>query len=225
MENPEFLVRSKEEVLRLLNRIAELDAPLSMSLLNASRVLDSSVIYVDEYSHTLLVACPPELQATLKAGGESIMLRCVFEDSKIEFQAGRCAIVELNGKPVVGIPIPDFMWRFQRRRDPRRKVAGLKIVLNLGVLEADAEVVDLAVRGIGINCDGEVKLQLGETLHNCSIALPGVGQIPVDLVVQNQFDVQLADGRSGTRIGCQFTGLTDSARQMIQHYLEAVAGT
>ena len=221
---PEVLVRARHEILRLLNSILDQDVPLAVSFLHAGLVLSSSVIYVDEASNTLLLACPPDWEKAMGNGDDSIMLSGVIEDSKIEFQGGPSVIVDLEGTPVVGLPIPDFMWRFQRRREPRHKVQGLKIVLNMGFLEAEAEVVDLSTGGIGmLNCHRELKLDNGEILHNCTIVLPGVGQLPVNLAVQNQLEVSLADGKPITRVGCRFNGLTDSARQMIAHFLEAQA--
>lgn len=223
-DSQEFLVRSKPEVLRLLNNMMEQDKPISITFLNAGRVTASSMIYVDEASQMLLLACPPEWHTLMGAGGDSIMLSCVFEDCKVEFQGGSAVIVDLDGTPVVGLPIPEFLWRFQRRRDARQKVAGLNIVLNMGFLEADAEVVDLSKSGVGLfNSHREVKLDIGEILHNCTITLPGVGQIAVSLVVQNQIEVQLADGRQMMRVGCKLTGLKESSRQLIAHFLESLA--
>lgn len=220
------LVRSRSLVLRVLNSIVTQDLPLSVRFLNAGRTLASSLVFVDEDSNTLLLSCPPEWEMLLQAPGDSIMVGCIFGDSKIEFQAGACAKVDLDGTPVVGLPIPEFLWRFRRRCDPRQKVSGLEITLNMGFLEAEAEVVDLSVGGIGLlNCDRELKLARGETLRNCAIKVPGVGRIPVNLVVQHCRDVDVADGVPATRVGCQFVGLADSTRQLIAHYLQALAGT
>lgn len=225
-DSQEFLVRSKQEVLRLLNDMLDQSRPISMTFLNAGQVAVTSMIYVDESSQMLLLDCPPEWKTLMGAGGDSIMLSCVFEDCKIEFQGGSPVIVDLDGTPVVGLPIPEFMWRFQRRRDPRLKVAGLNISLNMGFLEADAEVVDLSKSGVGmLNSHREVKLEIGEVLHNCTISLPGIGQIPVNLVVQNQIEVQLSDGRQMMRVGCKLAGLKESSRQLISHFLESLAQT
>ena len=222
-DTQDFLVRSKRDVLRLLNEMLVQDKPVSISLLNADCVVQSSLIYVDADSDTLLLACPPEWAEPLRAAADSIMISCILEHSKIEFQGGAYAIVDLEGAPVVGLPIPEFMWRFQRRSDRRHKVSGLQIVLNMGFLEAEAEVVDLSMSGIGLlNCNREIKLDNGEILPNCSIALPGVGQISVNLAVQHQVEVRLEDGRTVTRVGCKLTGIEDRTRQMITHFLDAL---
>ena len=224
VESSEFLVRSRQEVIRLLNGMVERRADVSISLLNADHVATSTLDYVDETGNTLLLEYPRDWQTSPDAiNGSSIMLECLHEDSRIQFQGGNCMTIELDGKPLVVLDIPQFMWRFHRRRDSRYKVPGLKITLNLGILESEAEVADLSVGGVGVvNCEREVKLDAGEVLRDCHIALPGAGSIAVDLTVQHQAAVQISDGRSVSRVGCQFTGLTDSARQLIAHYLDTL---
>ncbi len=226
MESPDFLVRCRQEVLRLLNGIMAEGKLISISFLNADCAVATTLVYVDEPSNMLLLECPPEWQSVMymdSAGGDSIILACAYEGAKIQFQSGKGTIVDLDGTPVVGIEIPEFMWRFQRRRDQRLKVSGLTITLNLGFLECDAEVTDLSMGGIGMfNCDAEVRLEAGEVLRDCAIALPGMGPIMVDLMVQHQTPLRSADGRAVTRVGCQFSGLSESARQLIAHYLDAL---
>ncbi len=224
LESAEFLVRSRQEVLRLLNGAVSAGTLMSISFLHTEHVAVTSLVYVDEPNNMLLFECPADWQCLIDGGdADSIMLACVCEDTKIQFQSGRGTLVKLEGAMVVGLDIPQFMWRFQRRRDERHSVAGLTITLNLGFIECDAEVTDLSMGGIGMfNCDADVQLEHGEVLQNCAIALPGVGAIMVDLTVQHQLPVQTADGRAVTRVGCQFSGLSESARQLIAHYLDAL---
>lgn len=224
LESPDFLVRSRQEVLRLLNGVMADATLMSISFLHTDMVGATTIVYVDEASNMLLLECTQEWQDLIVSGGaDSIMLACSHENSKLQFQSGKGVVVDLDGTAVVGLEIPEFMWRFQRRRDERHKVSGLTITLNLGFIECDAEVTDLSMGGIGMfNCDADVRLDQGEVLRDCAIALPGVGAIMVDLTVQHQLPVQTADGRAVTRVGCQFTGLSDSARQLIAHYLDAL---
>ena len=223
-DSAEFLVRSRQEVLRLLNGAARDGARISISFLHTEHVAVTSLVYVDEPNNMLLFECPADWQGLIDGGeAETIMLACVYEDSKIQFQSSRGTLVDMDGARVVGLDIPEFMWRFQRRRDDRHKVSGLKVTLNLGFTECDAEITDLSTDGAGMfNCDAGVQLEQGEVLQNCAIALPGVGAIMVNLTVQHQSPMHTADGRAVTRVGCEFSGLSDGARQLIEHYLDAL---
>jgi c-di-GMP-binding flagellar brake protein YcgR len=222
VESSEFLVRSRTEVVRLLNEIKASGTLIAVSFPQVDCAAATTLVYVDEVSNMLLLEYPREWRDMMDSGGDSIMLACVYDNAKIQFQAGKGTVVDLDGVPVVGLEIPEFMWRFQRRASPRDKVTGLTITLNLGFSECDAEVTDLSMGGVGMfNCDSEVRLEPGEELRDCAIAIPGMGRIPVDLTVQHQAPVP-GDGNI-TRVGCQFTGLNDSARQLIAHYLDALA--
>lgn len=219
------LVRSRSVVLRVLNSIMTQDLPLSVRFLNAGCTIDTSLIFVDEEGGTLLLACPPEWELMMKAPKDSMMVSCVFAGNKLEFQAGACAKVDLDGMPVVGMPIPDFLWRFQRRADVREKTEALSITLNMGFLDAEGEVVNLSRSGVGlVHCERGLNLTKGEVLRGCKITVPGFGRVSVDLVVVHHADAHGADGKAVTRVGCQFAGLSDSARQVISHYLAALAG-
>jgi hypothetical protein len=233
-EHPGFLVRSRKDVIRLCNGIREQGLPLSISFSCFDSVAATSLMFVDPHSNTLLLEYSPQwrriqstidMQHDIHHGNDySTMLQCALEDSSIQFQSSRSTIADLNGTTVVGLDIPVFMWRFQRRRDQRHRVSGLKVTLNMGFLEADAEVADLGMGGIGlVACDPAVKLDVGEVLHGCAISLPGVGQILVDLTVRHQSLDQITNGGEVMLVGCQFTGLSDSARQLIAHYVGALA--
>lgn len=237
LDSPDFLIRSREDVIRLCNGMREQGVPLSISFSCVDSIAASALIFVDPYSNTLLLEYSPQWQRIQGAMDMhhdihhgnidySTMLQCAYDDSRIQFQCGKSTIADLNGTPVVGLNIPGFMWRFQRRRDRRHKMSGLKVTLNLGFLDADAEVADLGMGGIGmVTCDRAVKLELGEVLHDCAISLPGVGLILVDLTVRHQSPGQTANGSEVILVGCQFTGLGNSTRQLITHYLDGLADT
>ncbi len=225
-ESSDFLVRSRDEVMRLLNGIMHEQASLSISVMSSDDGVVSKLIEVDEAANLLLLECTPDWRSISERhnGVGSIMLDSMLGDAKIQFQSGFGEVADLNGATVLILNIPEFMWRFQRRRDPRHKVSGLKITLDLGVLASEAEVADIGMGGICVlNCDSALKLEAGEILRGCAIALPGVGKIIVDLTVQHLMPIKLPDGTEAKRVGCQFKQLDESAQQLIAHYLEALA--
>lgn len=224
-ESPDFLVRSRSEVQRVLSGMLEKRSPVSVYIVGTDQVVASELLHVDEGQGALMFSCPSAWRTHIEApDGKNVMLVCSDEQSKIQFQGGQGAIAEFNGRPVARIGAPTFIWRFQRRGDLRYAVPSLKIVLNLGFLESEAEVADLSLGGTGVvNCDTDVNLDEGELLKDCSIALPGVGKITVDLTVEHQSALRMVDGASMNRVGCRFSGLSEESRTLILHYLGTVA--
>ncbi len=225
MEPPDFLVRSRSEVQRVLAGMLAQRTPVSVHFAGADGVVASALLQIEEHSGALMFECPPRWRASIEAAdGKSAMLVCAHEHAKIQFQGGCGAMAQFDGRAVARIAAPEFIWRFQRRRDRRCVAPSLKITLNLGFIESEAEVADLSVSGIGVvNCDSDVNLDQGEIMKDCSIALPGVGKIRSDLEVVHQTVVRLIDGASVNRVGCRFSGLSDDSHQLIAHYIESLA--
>jgi len=223
-DTSEFLVRARSEVQRVLAGMLEQRVPVSVNFMGTSAAASSVLLAVDERAGALMFECPAEWRTSIESPtGTSVMLVCVHDQSKIQFQGGRGAIAEFEGRQVARVAMPTFIWRFQRRHDQRYAVPALKITLNLGFLESEAEVADLSATGVGvINCDADVNLEQGEELKDCSIALPGVGKLTVDLQVVHQTTVRTIDGASINRVGCRFARLTDESRHLISHYLGAL---
>ena len=222
----EFLIRSRSEIVRVLADIMQRRVPVSVHFSDGGPAAFSAVVDIDESSGTLFRDCPPEWQVGIDAqSSASVMLVCADDEAKLQFQGGAAKVVHFGGRTVASMPLPTFLWRFQRRSDARYRIPPppLKIVLNLGVLESEGEIADLSMSGLGlINCDSDVNLKPGETLRGCAITRPGVGRIAVDLQVRYRSPLRMSDGSSIMRIGCQFTGLNADARQLMSHYLEAL---
>jgi flagellar brake protein len=224
----ESLIRSRNEIRCILDLIRDEKIALSVQIAGMPSFATTSLIFVDDSSETLLMTCPIEWRNALETPtAERTMLSCTCDHAGTQFLTGHCTLVNLDGAPVVAIAIPEFMWRFQRRRDMRFKPQAdlaLKITLNLGFSEIEAEVADLSMSGIGaVHCDGDVYFDKGEVLCGCSIALPGIGKIAVDLMVQNQTAVMVPGGGNASRVGCQFIGLSEESRNLIGAYLAALA--
>jgi len=229
----DFLVRSKEHIYQLCNGISEQKARLSISFSCVDSVAASSLLYVDQRSNRLLLECSPQWQRIQHIidmhhsdTDYGIVVTCAYDNSKIQFQCGIGVTAKQKGTPVVGLSIPEVIWRFQRRCDPRQKPPGVKVTLNMGFLDAEAELADLGMAGIGMfTCDRAVRVDVGEVLHDCTIAVPGLAQIVVDLMVCHQSVYRTINGNEVMLIGCKFIGLKDRMRQLIAHYLDGLAET
>ena len=221
-----FLVRSRHEMMRVFNGMLDAGTVIIISFMNSEDAVETMLTDVDEAGNRLLLECPLNWRgvAPRHGRGDSIMLGCVLQDAKIQFQSDMGEVIEVDDMRVLSLAIPDFMWRFQRRSDARHATPGLKITLNLGFATVDAELADIGMGGAGVLiCDDALQLQVGEALSACQIALPGVGRIAADLTVQHLTPVRAPGGREVVRVGCRFAQLDDSTRQLMAHCLEALA--
>src|SRR5689334_15965667 len=116
-DTSEFLVRARSEVQRVLAGLLEQRLPVSVNFADSDVAAGSMLLAMDERAGTLLLECPTEWRANIEApGGAGVMLVCAHDEAKIQFQGGRGAIAEFEGRQVARIAMPSFIWRFQRRR-------------------------------------------------------------------------------------------------------------
>jgi c-di-GMP-binding flagellar brake protein YcgR len=216
------LIRGRQEILQLMRKLHEQSIPLTLSLAEHAGGTRGPLIYIDEATRMLLVECSgsPLLDAQ---GG--VLISCVVDGSKYEFQSATLSVTTLDSVPVASIDLPEFVWRFQRRRDARHDTRALHITLNMGFIDADARVTNMSLGGVGVVCCGaDVHLVPGEMLHACTISLPGAGEIRADLKVRHVTPAHDKSGAAVMLAGCEFTGMSGHARQLMTHYLDGITG-
>ena len=219
------LVRNRREILHVLREMLEQSVPLTLSMTDSAALARGPLVYIDEGNNMLLVECPREAARGLQKAEGGVIVACEFEGAKIEFQSATLSLTEVDGMPVVGVELPEFLWRFQRRRNQRYDARALKITLNMGFIDADARVTNLSQGGVGVVCLGaDLHLTVGETLHACTISLPGVGEIRADLAVRHLTPSRDESGSDVILAGCEFTGMSAHARNLMTRYLEGVSG-
>ena len=221
----EYLIHSRIEIIHILQGIAARHAPVSVYISNTENFSVSTVLQVDPDAGSVVLdyTLDRHKNAELLAHANLVFV-CIHNNAKIQFPGAQASEAVHEGRPAFRIPLPSFMWRFQRRSEPRFKVPRvppLGITLNLGgVLEADAEVEDISLSGIGaVNCAPDVSLRPGDVLKHCAIVLPGAGRIDVDLRVEYARLVPTVEGALIRRIGCRFVGLPANLRRLIGHYV------
>lgn len=219
------LVRSRKDILQMLRQLLEQSARLSLSMAESQVRARGPLVYIDEGNNMLLVECADDGALELRAGHGAVIVACELDGAKIEFQSATVNVMDVDGVPVAGIELPDFLWRFQRRRSERHDTRALKITLNMGFIDADARVVNLGEGGVGVVCCGvDLHLAVGELLQACTISLPGVGEIRADLAVRHLTPARDEEGMPVTLAGCEFTGMSAHARSLMTRYLAGASG-
>jgi c-di-GMP-binding flagellar brake protein YcgR len=150
----------------------------------------------------------------------------LLEDAKIQFNGTQPQSVDYHGEPAFQIHLPKKLWRMQRRASQRYKLASstMKITLNFaGVGEIEADAADISADGIGIILyHPHIKLEPGLVIDKCEIRIPQQAPIKVSIRIQYSTTMQFTDGEIVKRSGCQFIGLTDEAKELLESYLSSL---
>lgn len=109
---------------------------------------------------------------------------------KLQFSGKGMEFGEYSGIRALRLPIPDCVYRMQRRNH-FRVLADEELMVHLKVaepkLKGDFELVDLSIAGCGVSIEGTVQqYAVGQQFTSCQLFLPdGESEIEVGLVVRN----------------------------------------
>jgi len=131
-------------------------------------------------------------------------------------------LLEMRSKDGVAFykaAFPEQIYYLQRRESHRVSLVGLPTPFQ-GQLDRSGDtqtvtgsVGDLSAEGVGLLLDGDVRLQVGETLNRCRIRLPQSGNVSFDLEVR--FAAYLP-ARQLTRIGARLLNVDKFSRHGIE---------
>ena len=146
---------------------------------------------------------------------------------KIQFAATRVSNVEYQGYPAFFLPLPDSIYRLQRREyyrlmtqvsEPLRCViaAGKPVFKRL----REFIIMDISGGGLGLACtESDTDLVPGATYPDCRIELPEVGVIVGTIEVKNLFLLTSPSGQAQKCAGCEFKNMDPQHIILLQRYV------
>ncbi|MBB5017475.1 c-di-GMP-binding flagellar brake protein YcgR [Chitinivorax tropicus] len=223
-DNP-FLLKSPVEILYILNAMAKKHTAIS-AYFNDQQAFATTSILTTLPAEGLLVLdlapSQPDNQHLQQA--QRIMCVSTHDRVRVQFDTSAFSLRNLDGRDAFVVPIPDKLLKLQRRNYYRLSIPysqTLKCQIpQLGQMPVEVEVMDISIGGVGvIGYPIEIDLEPGAIFENCSITLPGFGQIVTALQIRSSFDFILRNGTRTHRSGCRFLNLTPQTEQMIQRYI------
>jgi c-di-GMP-binding flagellar brake protein YcgR len=147
---------------------------------------------------------------------------------KVQFSADQISNTEHQGLPAFFMPLPESIYRLQRREYFRLMTSLRCIVSAAGKpekgepekLPVEMTIVDISAGGVGLTCtEDDVELLPGQIYPECRIDLPDVGTIIGALVVKNVASFTTPSGKSIKRAGCEFKNLNGASTILLQRYV------
>jgi c-di-GMP-binding flagellar brake protein YcgR len=146
---------------------------------------------------------------------------------KVQFTAHQAISVEYQGYPAFYIPLPDHIYRLQRREYYRLSTpvsSPLRCSIPTGKSPAkkprEVIIMDISGGGVGLTCaESDTDLVPGEAYPDCRIDLPEVGTIKGTIEVRNLMVLTSPSGHTHKRAGCAFKDLDSQSIMMLQRYI------
>jgi len=164
--------------------------------------------------------------------------RCVAESNqlifvsshlqnKVQFTVNQANSVMYQGLPAFYLPLPDSIYRLQRRdyyrlattmTDPLHCVIAGKP--SPDIKPREFIIMDISCGGVGLTCtETDVELTPGQSFPDCRIELPELGMIRGTIEVKNLVTLPSKSGNTLKRAGCEFKNLDGASIILLQRYV------
>ncbi len=157
--------------------------------------------------------------------------RLVFVSShqqiKVQFVASQASSELYQGHAAFHLPLPDSLYRLQRREyyrlltpvtKPLRCVIVKKDIPGTKPLEF--VIMDISCGGVGLTCmESDTELTPGSSYPDCTIELPGIGTIKGMIEVKNLVELTSQSGTAYKRAGCEFKNIDRASTILLQRYV------
>lgn len=221
-ENERHLVRKGVDMLALVRALSARQTPATLYFGGTDDLLRTEFLGVNPAFEELLFTPGTDrnaLERLLAAG--SFGVETALDSVRILFIASHAEITQFRGQDALRARIPDVLARMQRRESVR--VATPKDKPSFCTLPTDPaplrlQVVDVSTGGVALHLPAaNAAIAPGKTFHDCSLELPGVGQMRCALGV-----VYVREAPPGSRAfqaGCRFIDLPALSREQMRSYV------
>lgn len=226
-ENERYLVRKGMDMLAILRALAARQAPVGLYFGGADDLLRTELLGVNPAYEELLFSPGIDrgaLERLLAAG--SCGMETSLESIRILLIATHAEITRFKGQEALRMRIPEVLARMQRRESVRVAVPEDKpsfCTLQTSAAHGDAgrlrlQVADVSTGGLGLHLPtANAAIAPGKAYHDCSLELPGVGQMRCTLGIV--YVREAAPGSRALRAGCRFVDLPALSREQMRGYV------
>jgi flagellar brake protein len=149
---------------------------------------------------------------------------------KIRWVSHNLSEVRLKDGDAIKLPLPDRLYRFQRRdffRSPTPSIDPIICYIpyrnptNGDVERLEMTLVDASLGGIGTMVSDHLSslLELGKIFPHCAIKIPQFGELDTSLCVKHMTETVMLNGAKKFRVGFQFVGLSREEERIVQRYV------
>lgn len=224
-EDEKQRISSPSEIRFVLNYIADKGNRVALYYGNQNEFILTTILAADDTGLWLEQSPHPSLNLRVANSG-----RLTFVSShlqiKVQFHASQTSSVEYQGRPAFYLPLPDSLYRLQRREyfrlvpqilEPLRCIINTQTMPNQKPLELI--IMDISCGGVGLTCQASDALTLGSSYPDCRIELPDLGTVRGTIIVKNMFELEPRSGTVYKHAGCEFKNLDNASSILLQRYV------
>ena len=145
-------------------------------------------------------------------------------DITVRFNLAQVQQARYQGQPVLAAPLPESLFRMQRR-EYFRVTTPLICPLQCSLHLPDGQALELALSDISagglalIDPDLQFEAEIGQVFKHCNLHIPDEDSQVVDLMVRNLYIQGEDSKRPQIKIGCSYVKLTGETGSFIRRYV------
>ena len=225
-EDDKHRLTSAKEIEFVLCCIADKGARVALYYGDANDFILTTLLDVDNKG-LWLEQSPNESDNRRIAESNKLVFVSSHLQVKVQFTAHQVSTVVHQGYPAFYPPLPDSIYRLQRREYYRLiapVIEPLHCVIATGRQPkkqlCEFTIMDISGGGIALTCaETDTELVPGESYPGCRIDLPEVGTISGTIEVKTLALLTSASGHIHKRAGCEFKNLDGQSIIMLQRYV------
>lgn len=225
-ENDKYRLTSKKEIQSILHHIAEKGSRTALYYGGVNDFILTTLLDVDN-AGLWLEQSKNNTNNQHIAESSKLVFVSSHVQAKIQFSVNHADSLEYQGTPAFYLPLPDSVYRLQRREYFRLMAPANKpllCVINTGKIPRkqphEFTIMDISCGGVGLTCkETETELVPGAIYQDSRIELPDVGAINGNVEVRTLVLLTSASGLVHKRAGCEFKNLDGASTILLQRYV------
>lgn len=224
-DHSQYLLRSRPEIIHILRALEKTPELVTGYVDSGEKFFLTSVIRVDPHAGNLYIDQGPDAHINaLIRNGASVTFVSFQDKVKVQFSPTEMETSSVEGRPAFVMPIPEELFKFQRREYYRLVTPIAKPIVCLVPTRywgtVSATLLDISVGGVGLaGLPTDFVPDFGESLENCTLLLPDTGNVVVNLEIRNSLEFTNRSGGRSRRYGCQFVSVNAHTQALIQKFI------
>jgi flagellar brake protein len=228
-DDKKFIVNNRKEILRILRGLAQDMATVSAVFSAGKDILLTAVVAVDPESDVIyLDTNSNNIYNDPLIRSKRTIFVSVRDGARIQWISTEVGMAEYDGREAFRVPIPETLRHVQKRGLFRIETPRISPVMCTIPLTPEVAIkvplVDICAEGIGVTLPENAadEIEKGATFENCSLDLPEVGIVPVNLVVTGVWEITLKNGAKSRRAGFGFVDAKSATQSRVQRYINVL---
>lgn len=223
-QDEQFRISSRKEIKFVMHYISEKGNRVALYYDENNFIL-TTLLAVDESGYWLEQS-PNESDNKCIIESNQLVFVSSHLKIKVQFSIKHISRVMYHGLPAFYLPLPDSLYRLQRREYYRLKTPATTLLrcyippkISSDNKPHEFIIMDVSCGGIALTCvETDTELVPGQSFKDCQIDLPEIGIIKGTIEVKNLVSLT-SDTGVIKRAGCEFKNLDGASLILLQRYV------